>query len=61
MGGTPHLLDVQARIQDRAECGKGRELHWGRGGTPHRLGGRDNAHFFGGGTNVLAIRAHPLE
>ena len=30
--GTLHLLNVQTRIQDRAECGEGTELHLGGGG-----------------------------
>ena len=53
------------RIQDRAKCGKGTELHWG-GRTPHRnictgRGGQDTAHtFLMSGTNRVGT-PHNIE
>ena len=35
-GGDIVPVRCLTRLQDRADCSKGTELHWGRGGTPQR-------------------------
>ena len=61
-GRTLDQLDDQTKIHDRTECHKGRELHLGGVGTPHRkmhTGSGDTAHtFLMGGTNGVGEKIY---